>query len=510
MNETIEFRQISKIYPPDVIALENISLNIKLGITTSIIGENGAGKSTLVKILYGLERPSLGSIFINSKEANISNSREAIKYSIGMVHQEFMLVDSYTVAENIVLGNEPSKAFGIFDKEKANEEITKLLKKYNVDIDANAIVSTLSIGAKQKVEIAKLLYRDVKILILDEPTAVLTPQESLSLFEQIKELKSKGHTILFISHKLDEVLNVSDEIVIMRKGKVVNTFENKNITKEELAKNMIGKEVLLKVDKGKANIGNKILEIKNLNTANKEKNIKNINFNIHSGEIIGIAGIEGNGQLELVKAIVGQEKIESGKIVIDNTDITNKPIDERRLKISYISEDRKNISSVQKLSLIDNGLMTHHRVNKNLFYKNSILKYFINFKKVKVFVEDIIKRFQVVANSPNIAISTLSGGNQQKFIIGREFMLDNNFILLNQPTRGLDILSIEYIHKEIVAKREQGNAILLISAELDEILSLSDRVLIFYKGEIVGEKITKDTNAYELGEYMLGINRDKV
>lgn len=504
-NKTIAFRSITKVYPPDIVAVDNINLSIDCGKVTSIIGENGAGKSTLMKILYGLESPSIGEIFFDDKKVNISSPEDAIKHGIGMVHQEFMLVNGYTAAENIVLGSEPKKWLNYFDKKKANKITSELFEKYEIDIKAESIVGNLSIAGRQKIEIAKLLYRNVKILILDEPTAVLTPQESKTLFNQIKLLRDAGNTALFISHKLDEVLEVSDNIVVMRKGKLIDSHVNKNITKEILATSMIGRPMLFHIEKNKTTPGKTVLDVQNLVSTNGEKGVKNISFSVRQGEIVGIAGVEGNGQLELVEAITGQKKAQSGKITLNEDDITNLPIDKKRAKISYVSQDRKNIGSAQNLSLIDNCLMTHHKVNKNVEGK---ISFFIDYKKVNKLIENIVSRFQVVAKSAKTEIGALSGGNQQKFIIGREFMLETNFALLDQPTRGLDILSIEYIHKEIIRKKENGAAILLISAELEEILSLSDRVIILYKGEIVGEKIAKKTTAEELGKYMLGLARD--
>lgn len=502
MNKVISLKGITKLYPPNTLALDNVDIDIKCGSVTSIIGENGAGKSTLMKVLYGIEKPNRGSILIDNNVVSIESPKDSLKYGIGMLHQEFMLVHSYSIAENIVLGKEPKGIFGKFDKNLANEIVAELFNIYKIDLDPKEKVSNISIAAQQKVEIAKLLYKNVDILILDEPTAPLTPQESKVLFDQIRFLKDKGSTIIFISHKLDEILEISDYIAIMRKGKLIDVLENKNIDKKSLATKMIGRPLLYNIDKKDIEHKDVCLSIEKLSTEKKDKGIKELSFNTRYGEIVGIAGIEGNGQLELVHAIIGQVKVSSGKISINNLDITNKRIYERRNYISYISQDRKHISSVQNLSLLENAIMTHHKRSKQLEGK---VPFFLNYKLCCEFVENISKRFQVVKKDIKESIGSLSGGNQQKLIIAREFMLQNDFIILDQPTRGLDILSIEYIHKEIISKRDNGASILLVSAELEEILSLSDRILILYKGKIVGEKYAKDTNATELGEYMLGL-----
>lgn len=502
MNKVISFKGITKLYPPNTVALDNVDIDIECGSVTSIIGENGAGKSTLMKILYGIENPNSGTILIDGNVVNIESPKDSLKYGIGMLHQEFMLVHSYTICENIVLGEEPKSYFDKFDKNEANRIVSDLFSKYKIDLNPEEKVSNISIAAQQKVEIAKLLYKNVETLILDEPTAPLTPQESKMLFDQIKFLKKNGHTIIFISHKLDEILDISDNIAIMRKGKLVEVLENKNIDKKYLATKMIGRPLVFSIDKKNTERKEICLNIEKLTAKKNDRGIDDISFNIKYGEIVGIAGIEGNGQLELVQAIIGQIKTSSGKISIKNIDITNKKIHERRKLISYISQDRKHISSVQNLSLLENGMMTHHKNNKQL---ESKIPFFINYKKSLQFVESISKRFQVVKKDIKEAMSSLSGGNQQKLIIAREFTLENDFIILDQPTRGLDIQSIEYIHKEIINKRDNGSSILLVSAELEEILSISDRIIILYKGKIVGEKHTKETTVTELGEYMLGL-----
>ena len=498
----IEMKNIYKIYPPDVIALEKVNFSLQKGEIHSLIGENGAGKSTLMKILYGLVHPSSGEIYINGKEEKIANPIDAINLGIGMVHQEFMLISSFKVFENVILGMEKTKNFGIIDKDKALNELKELTERYGFDLDLNAVTSELSVAARQKVEILKLLYRKVDILIFDEPTAVLTPQETEQLFTEIKSMKKMGKTIVFISHKLDEVLEISDRITIMRSGRIVTSLENNNLTKSDLAKMMVGKEVILSVTKKPTVSGKIILKTENLKLEfkqSKHKLLQDINIYVRSGEIVGLAGVEGNGQLELVEAIIGDIQILGGKIYIDKKNITNKSISKRRTLISYIPSDRKKFGLALNATLTENLSMTHHLGN-NL----SKFRYFINWKKAKFFSSNLLKQYNIVARGINDIPKHLSGGNQQKIILAREFSLNAPLLLLDQPTRGLDIGSIEYVHDVILKMRDKGKAILLISADLDELLSLSDRIYVIRNGTIVAELDPHFHSKEEVGEYMLG------
>ncbi len=498
----IEMKNIYKVYPPDVIALEEVNFSLQKGEIHSLIGENGAGKSTLMKILYGLVHPSSGQVYINGNEVKINSPSDAINFGIGMVHQEFMLIPSFKVYENVILGMERTKKFGVINKEEAINELEELTKRYGFDLDLNAVTSDLSVAARQKVEILKLLYRKVDILIFDEPTAVLTPQETEQLFTEIKSMKEMGKTIIFISHKLDEVLEISDRITIMRSGRIVSSIENKNLTKSNLAKMMVGKEVILSVTKKPIEPGQIILKTENLTVdfkQSKHKFLQDINIYVRAGEIVGLAGIEGNGQLELVQTIIGESQSLNGKIYIDKNEITNSEIKERRFLISYIPSDRKKYGLALTATLTENLSMTHHLGNKL-----SSFKYFINWTKAKVLSNNLLNQYNIVARGINDMPKHLSGGNQQKVILAREFSLDAPFLLLDQPTRGLDVGSIEYVHNVILKMREKGKAILLISADLDELLSLSDRVYVIRNGKIVVELDPTVHSKEEVGEYMLG------
>jgi len=498
----IEMKDIYKIYPPDVLALEGVNFSLEKGEIHSLIGENGAGKSTLMKILYGMVPLSKGKIFINDAEQKIHNPSIAIELGIGMVHQEFMLIPSFKVYENVILGSEETKSFGIIDKNKVLKDLEDIERRYNFDVDLYATTSTLSVAAQQKVEILKLLYRQVDTLIFDEPTAVLTPQETEQLFEEIKNMKKMGKTIVFISHKLEEVLEISGRITVMRKGKVIATLENKNLSKNELARMMVGKEVLFNLEKKFIEPRDIIFKAENLTTDSKKRNsstLKNVNIVVKSGEIVGIAGVEGNGQSEIIKCIIGEILPKKGKITINDRSVTTLSIRERRLLIGYIPADRKNYGLALNANLVENFSMTHHLGNK--ISRN---KYTMNWKKAKKFSKDLISNYNILVRGINDLPRNLSGGNQQKVIVAREFSLEAPFLLLDQPTRGLDVASIEYVHNVILKMKEQGKAILLISADLDELLSLSDRLYVIRNGEIVAQLDPNVNSKEEVGEHMLG------
>lgn len=498
----IQMKDVVKVYPPDKIALNKVSLGIEAGEIHSIIGENGAGKSTLMKVLFGLEKANEGEIFMNGNKVNISTPQEAVKQGIGMVHQEFMLIGEYTVIENIVLGDEPTKK-GLLNLNASRVKLEQIMKDFKFDIPLDAKIKDISIAAQQKVEIVKLLFREVNTLILDEPTAVLAPQEADELFVLLRRIKSQGKTVIFISHKLNEVLDISDRITVMRNGKYIWTKKNENLTKSDLANAMVGRSVMLVVDKKEAKPGKAIMQVdkltmRNMNLAHK-KDLDHVSFSIRSGEIVGIAGVEGNGQYELVQAIVGLMKAD-GSIQIDGREVSNLPVSERRKLIAYVPQDRKLSGSSQNESILMNTMMTHHYVDKDICNKWGILKS----KRLKKLAEDIIAGYQVSCQGANMNIGSLSGGNQQKVIIGREFELNSRILVVDQPVRGLDVGSIEYIHRRIIEKRDAGEAVLLASADLDELFGLSDRILVMYNGKIVMEKHISDTTREEVGSYMLG------
>lgn len=501
MSSFIELKNITKIYPPNNIALNNVTVDIHSGEIHSIIGENGAGKSTLMKVLYGLEHPNEGEIFINSSKVNIQSPKDAVAQGIGMVHQEFMLVQDFTVIENVLLGVEPTKN-GLIDFSESKRKVESILKSINQNISVNAKVKDISIAAQQKIEIVKQLYRDVDVLILDEPTAVLTPQESDELFELLLKLKESGKTILFISHKLHEVLSISDRITVMRKGQYIWTKKNIDLTREDLANAMVGRDVLFSLNKNEVEPGNTVLEVSNLTSKVINKSsLKDVSFTVKSGEIVGIAGVEGNGQFELVKAIT-EETDTTGSVRINNIEVLDKTVHEKRSYFAFVPQDRKTQGSSQTDSLADNVFMTHHYLKPRFTTKFG----FIKSNEVNEFASYVLKTYQVNTDDIDVPIGSLSGGNQQKILLGREFELDNDLLIVDQPVRGLDVGSIEYVHNSILSKRDEKKACLLISADLDELFNLSDIILVMYEGRIIAKTKTNETSKEEIGRYMLGVH----
>ena len=495
----IQMKDIVKVYPPDKIALNKVSVEIDAGEIHSIIGENGAGKSTLMKVLFGLEKANEGGIYMKGDKVNISTPQEAVKMGIGMVHQEFMLISEYTVIENIVLGDEPVK-HGLLNLNASRVKLEQIMQEFKFDIPLDAKIKDISIAAQQKVEIVKLLFRDVNTLILDEPTAVLAPQEADELFVLLRRIRSQGKTIIFISHKLNEVLEISDRITVMRQGQHIWTKDNENLTKADLANAMVGRSVMMTVEKKPAKPGEVILKVDNLNMQNvnvsHKKDLDQVSFEIHSGEILGVAGVEG------IKGLARAE----GSIFIDKQDISGLSVKERRKLIAYVPQDRKRSGSSQEESILMNAIMTHHYVNDEISNKWGILRG----KKCREMANSVIEGYQVSCQGADMNIGSLSGGNQQKVIVGREFELDSRILVVDQPVRGLDVGSIEYIHRRIVEKRDNGEAVFLASADLDELFNLSDRIIVMYNGRIVMEKNTEDTTKEEVGAYMLGAGGEKV
>lgn len=500
----VEMKNIVKVFPPETVALNNVSFQTRSGEIHSIIGENGAGKSTLMKILYGLESASEGEIFLNGKKCTISSPRDAVMNGIGMVHQEFMLIGEYSVLENIVLGSEPTSTGGILKMDSARAKLESIIEAFHFDMDLDEKVRNISIAAQQKVEIIKLLYREVDTLIMDEPTAVLAPQEVEELFELLERIRKEGKTILFISHRLDEVLRISDYITVLRSGTHIWTRENKGLTKIDLAQAMVGRDVVLTVEKNPIEPGKEILKVDKLTVQNarvaSKKDIEDIGFAIREKEIVGIAGIEGNGQYELLQAIMGLVP-STGSVQLEGKEINGYSIRERRNLISFVAQDRKTSGSSQEDSIEKNAMMTHHYRNRSLLGKGNLFQR----KKCQGFAKQIVEKYQVLCADEKVPIGSLSGGNQQKVIIGREFELDSKLLILDQPVRGIDVGSIEYIHKKIVEMRNNGTACLLVSADLDELFSLADHILVMYKGKIVARKKPEETSRDEIGEYMLGV-----
>ena len=521
-----------KVFPPALLALDRVDLAIREGEIHSVIGENGAGKSTLMHVLYGMQPANGGRVILRGREADFSTPREAVKAGIGMLHQEFMLIPSYTVYENVILGAEPITKFGALDRRTAREKVSGLIEEYRLNLDPAARVEGLSVAAQQKVEILKLLYRDASILILDEPTAVLTPREIEELFKRLKAMSRDGKTLLFISHKLDEVLELSDRITVMRKGRRITTEKNRNLTKAHLARAMVGREVMFSVRKTDADPGETVLSLKGIVEAPPGRRgvgrrsrgaaafggskgsrggrsgvrplLKNLSLELSSGEILGVAGVEGNGRLELIRVLTGVLGTAEGRIVLEGEDITQLGITERRGRFAYVPQKRKTEGSSQQASLIDNTVMTHHRFGSRF---QGPMKHLLSRKAGRAFTGEVIREFGVAAPSPRVPIGTLSGGNQQKIIIGREASLNSRFLLLDQPTRGLDVGSIEYIRKRIIQLRDRGTACLLISADLDELFALSDRLLVLHRGAVVAELNPEKTTIEEVGGYMLGLGK---
>ena len=505
-NYIIEMRNIRKEFP-GIIANDNITLGLKKGEIHALLGENGAGKSTLMSILFGLYQPDQGSIFYNGKEVKIRNPNDATALKIGMVHQHFKLVEVFTVLDNIILGAEDSK-FGFVTKKAARKKVEDLMEKYHLHVDLDKRIDEISVGMQQRTEILKMLYRDCEILIFDEPTAVLTPQEIDELIKIIKNMAKEGKSILFISHKLNEIMSVSDVCTVLRKGKYIGTIKTSETTTTELAKMMVGRNVSFKVDKTKANPKEVIFKVKNLCVLDKttKKNVvNNVSFEVRKGEIVAIAGIDGNGQSELVKAITGLDHSTSGTIEFNGVDITKKSIKERiELGMSHIPEDRHKHGLVLDFNLSENFVIQRYRNDEF----SNLRRIFINFAARDKYAERLIDEYDVrSAEGISTITRSMSGGNQQKAIVARELDRPHNFLLAVQPTRGLDVGAIESIHKKIIKDRDNGYGVLLVSLELDEVLNLADTIYVIYDGELVGKFENDNIAPEELGLYMAGGKR---
>ena len=499
----IELRNITKRFGA-VLANDRVSVKVEPGTIHSIVGENGAGKSTAMRIAYGFYTADSGEILINGQVQEIRTPHDAIAHGIGMVHQHFMLVEPMTVAENIVLGSEPGSAVSL-DIRKAVDEIRKLSDEFKLTVDPNATVESLSVGQQQRVELLKALYRRAEILILDEPTAVLTPQEVEEFFAILRGMREQGKTIIIITHKLDEVLAISDNVTVMRDGKVVGDVKTSETNAAELARMMVGREVLLRVEKPDAHPGAPVLSTSSLTITGRgaARKVDNISFEVRAGEIVGIAGVEGNGQTELIEALAGliPGSHISGTISFEGRDITGLDARQRKeLGIAHVPEDRHRRGLLLDFSLAENTILgVHYR--KPAVYAGGIL---LDQKGIQRRTEQVIRDFDVRPPNAALPARALSGGNQQKLIIGREFELPPKLLLVSQPTRGVDIGAIEFIHRKIVELRDAGCAVLLVSAELEEVTALSDRLLVVHNGQIVGEVDPKVTSNEEIGLMMTG------
>lgn len=506
-NYIIEMLNITKEFP-GIIANDNITLKLKKGEIHALLGENGAGKSTLMSVLFGLYQAENGEIRKNGEVVKINNPNDANALGIGMVHQHFKLVEIFTVLENIILGVEPNK-MGFLEKKEAKKRVVELSEKYGLKVDPNALIEDITVGMQQRVEILKMLYRDNEILIFDEPTAVLTPQEIKELLQIMRGFAKEGKSILFITHKLNEIMEVADRCTVLRKGKCIGTVDVKDTTKEELSRMMVGRDISFNVDKKEMEPGEVILSVKNLTVASKNhKNnaVKNVSFDVRAGEIVCIAGIDGNGQTEFVHALTGLEKVSSGSITLCGHDVTIASIRQRSIRgMSHIPEDRHKHGLVLDYKLEENLVL--QRYWQPEFQRGG----FIKFDAVRKYAEKLINEYDVRSGQgPVTPARSMSGGNQQKAIIAREIDKDHELLVAVQPTRGLDVGAIEYIHKQLVARRDAGKAVLLVSLELEEVMDVSDRILVMYEGEIVGELDPKTTTVQELGLYMSGAKRDIV
>lgn len=535
-NYAIEMLHITKEFP-GIKANDDVTIQLKKGEIHALLGENGAGKSTLMSILFGLYQPDSGIIKKDGKEVKITDPNVATSLHIGMVHQHFKLVEVYSVLDNIILGDEPIKEynfsaknkvlngflkgfsktmtflnkhiFKVIDRKKAYDQVVKLSNQYGLFIEPNAKVQDITVGMQQRVEILKMLYRENDVLIFDEPTAVLTQQEISELMEIMKKLASEGKSILFITHKLNEIKEVADRCTVLRKGRCIGTVDVANVTKEELSEMMVGRKVQLIVDKTEAKPKDVVLKVENLvmiDKLHKTNAVNNVSFDVRKGEIVCIAGIDGNGQTDLVYGITGLEPIKSGKVYLNNVDITNLSIRKRnKVGLAHIPEDRHRHGLVLDYSLEQNLVLQNYFEDR--FQKAG----FIKFKNIRKYADDLIEKFDIRSGQGSITVArSMSGGNQQKAIVAREIDRNTDLLIAVQPTRGLDVGAIENIHSRLVELRDADKAVLLVSLELDEVMSLSDRILVMHKGEIVGEFNPKEVTAQELGLYMAGAKKQNI
>ena len=503
----IEMLNITKEFP-GIKANDDVTLQLKQGEVHALLGENGAGKSTLMSVLFGLYQPEAGTIKKNGQVVHIKDPNDANDLNIGMVHQHFKLVEVFTVLDNIILGVEPNKA-GFLQKKEAREKVMALSARYGLKVDPDALIEDISVGMQQRVEILKMLYRDNEILIFDEPTAVLTPQEIDELMEIMRSFTKEGKSILFITHKLNEIMAVADRCTVLRKGKCIGTVNIQDTTKEELSQMMVGRPVSFAVEKQQAAPGQVVLDVKGVTVPSrlhKNNAVKNVSLQVRQGEIVCLAGIEGNGQTEFVSALTGLEKFSAGHISLCGHEITAAPIRERsKLGMSHIPEDRHKYGLILDYTLEENLVL--QRYWQPEFQKHGFLRKGM----IRQYAEKLIRQYDIRSGQGPVTIArSMSGGNQQKAIIAREVDKGPELLVAVQPTRGLDVGAIEYIHKQLIAQRDAGKAILLVSLELDEVMNVSDRILVMYEGEIVGEFDPKTTSVNELGLYMAGAKRQPV
>ena len=498
----LEMRGIRKVFP-GVVANDNVTLDVRRGEVHALLGENGAGKSTLMNILYGLYHPDGGEILLQGKRVTFASARDAIQAGIGMVHQHFMLIPVMTVAENIVLGVEPRSRF-LLDERGAERRVRELSARFGLAVDPAALVSEITVGQQQRVEILKALYRGADVLILDEPTAVLTPQEANELFAIVNSLKEDGKSIIFISHKLNEVLEIADRITVLRRGQTIETVPREGATEQSLAKAMVGRDVLLRVDKAPAHPGDVMLSVEDLHVVDERgiEKVRGVSFDVRAGEVVGIAGVDGNGQSELIDAITGLAKIESGKVRVAGQEVQG--VGARGMLdagVGHIPEDRQRRGLVLEFSIAENVALHDYGEPPDSRWG------WLFPRRLTERAGRLIREFDVRGGGPLTPAGGLSGGNQQKVVVGREIERDPKVLVAAQPTRGLDVGAIEYLHRRIITERDEGRAVLLLSLELEEILSLSDRILVIYEGQIVGEH-SGEVSEDEIGLEMLGAKEE--
>ncbi len=502
----IEMLHITKRFP-GIVANDDITIQLKKGEIHALLGENGAGKSTLMSVLFGLYQAEEGVIKKDGKEVRIKDPNDANRLGIGMVHQHFKLVECFSVLDNIILGNEPTKKLGFLNKDAARKKIIELSDRYGLSVEPDALIEDITVGMQQRTEILKMLYRENEILIFDEPTAVLTPQEIEELMQIMKNLAREGKSILFISHKLNEIMEVADRCSVLRKGKYIGTVEIKNTSKEELSRMMVGRDVDFTVHKKESEPGDVILDVENVTVASRVHHndaVKNVSFKVHAGEIVCIAGIDGNGQTELVYGLTGLEPLKNGKVTLCGRDISRAPIRDRNTHgMSHIPEDR------HKHGLVLDYPLEYNMVLQRYFEPQFVSPAgFLKRKNIRDYSDRLIEQYDVRSGQGSITTArSMSGGNQQKAIVAREIDKKPELLVAVQPTRGLDVGAIENIHRELVKVRDSGRAVLLVSLELDEVMSVPDRILVMYEGEIVGELDPKKTSVEELGLYMAGAKK---
>lgn len=505
-NYILSMQNITKIYGNGFMANKDITFSVREGEIHGLVGENGAGKSTLMKVLFGQETPDMGSIFVRGEEVRISGPLKALELGIGMVHQHFMLVPSMTVAENIVLGSEPVKGKLFMDYDKAAELTREVSEKYNLPVSPEKTIKDLSVGYKQRVEILKILLKGAKILLLDEPTAVLTPQETKELFVQLKNLRDRGFTIVFISHKLNEIKEICDRITVLRDGEVVGTRDIDEVSERDISRMMVGRDVLMDIERPECRTGDTVLSVRDVGYTNKfgQKALRDISFDVRAGEIVGVAGIEGNGSTELAQIVTGLASPDDGDVRIKGRSVLKLPVRAvRDMNVAFISEDRMVYDLVSNASIEENLISDRYHKQG---YHNRLGG--LNRKRIAAEADSLIEQYKVSCDSRKAAVSTLSGGNMQKVITARECSSSPDLLVVSQPTRGIDVGATELIRSRLVDMRADGAAVLLFSSDLAEVMEISDRILVFYDGQIVAHLVNgQSVNETLLGEYMLGLKK---